>query len=276
MIRCITAHQLWEKYVVFPPGDVYQPTQGWWLLVTFLDYSTLVSPITLLICLENLRNFVEANVTLCFHLADIYRGKFPSQHWLQLIAITFCRQAKIHILDRLTYTPESPVTALEALSIVHDWSCIHMGDRPLRRTVWEVRRAVFEHLTPLPIDEHDNAAGKWPITLPKIKPNYTLDNVLQHRHHTTPRHNSTMLPGGLIVVSATARNVIREYGQENIFRLRPSVGTAIRSSTAPWNNQIFLLCTRASTKYPRIHETLHACLTHLSHQPATDMVRHTP
>ena len=67
----------------------------------------------------------------------------------------------------------------------------------------------------------------------------------------------------------TGRYVIREYGQENIFRLRPSVGTAIRlirSSTAPGNNQIFLLCTRASNKHPLLHETLHACLAHLSHQ----------
>ena len=173
MIRCISEHKLWEKYhVVSPPGDVYQPTQGLWLLVTSLDHSVLVSPITLLMCLENLRRLVEAEDILCFHLADIYRGKFSSQHWLQLIDITFCRQAKIHILDRLTYTPESPITALAALSKIHDWSCIHMGDRPLRRTIWEDRRALFGHLTPNPIDEHDNSAGKWLITQPKIKPNY--------------------------------------------------------------------------------------------------------
>ena len=44
-IRCITAHQLWEKYHVFsPPGDVYQPTQAWWLLVTSLDHSALIFP----------------------------------------------------------------------------------------------------------------------------------------------------------------------------------------------------------------------------------------
>ena len=136
MIRCITAHQLWEKFqVISPPGDVYRPTQSWWLLVNSLDHSTLVSPITLLMCLENLRTLVESNDTLCFHLADSYRGNFSSQHWLQLIAITFCRQAKIHILDQLTYTPESHITALDALSIVHDWSCINMGDRHLRRTV---------------------------------------------------------------------------------------------------------------------------------------------
>ena len=69
--------------------------------------------------------------------------------------------------------------------------------------------------------------------------------------------------------SATIRYIVREYGQEAIFRLKSSVGTAIclkHSHTAPWNNQIFLLCTRASNKHPLLHETLHTCLAHLQHQ----------
>ena len=38
MVRCITAHQLWEKYgIASTPGDIYEPTKGWWLLVTSLD-----------------------------------------------------------------------------------------------------------------------------------------------------------------------------------------------------------------------------------------------
>ena len=276
MIRCITAHHLRTKYhVVSPAGDVYQPTRGWWLLVTSLDHSALVSPATLLMCLKNLRTLVEAEDTLCFHLADIYRGKFSSQHWLRLIAITFCRQSKTHILDRLTYTPESPITALEAPFIVHDWSCIQMGDRLLRRTVWEDRRNVFEHLTPQPTDENDNAPGKWLKTEPKIKQNYVPwitysdTDILQ-----APGTIVLCCPADLSSFSATARYVIREYGQENIFRLRPLVGAAIRlirSSTSPWNNQIFLLCTRASNKHPLLHETQHACLTHLSHQ----LLRHS-
>ena len=155
-----------------PLSDVYQPTQGRWLLDTSLDHSSLISPTTLLRCLENLRTLVEANDTLCFHLADIYRGKFLSQHWLQLIAITLCRQARIHVLDRLTYVPEAPITALEALFIVHDWSCINMGNRPLRRTVWEERRAIFEHLTPQTVDTNDHPVGKWLIAQPKTRPNY--------------------------------------------------------------------------------------------------------
>ena len=271
MIRCITAHQLWEKYhIVSPPGDVYRPSQEWWLLGTSLDATTLVSTATLLLCLENLRTLVEANDTLCFHLADIYRGKYLSQHWLQLIAITFCRQAKIHILDRLTYTPEASITALEALSIVHDCSCINIGDRPLRRTIWEDRRAIFEHLTPQPINDHDDATGKWLITQPKTRPNYKP--WITYSDTDILQASGTVVlccPADLLSYSARARYVIREDGQENIFRLRPSVGTAIRlihSPTAPWNNQIFLLCFRASNKHPLLHETLHACLIYLSHQ----------
>ena len=107
MIRFIAANQLEEKYgIVSPPGDVYQPTTGWWLLVQFF--------------LENLRTLVEFEDTLYFHLANIFRGKFLTQHWLQLIAIVFCRQAKICILDKQTHVFEKPVTVFEPLSTVHN------------------------------------------------------------------------------------------------------------------------------------------------------------
>ena len=157
-----------------------------------------------------------------------------SQHWLQLIAITLCRQARIHVLDRLTYIPEAPITAHEALSIVHDWSCINMGDRPLRRTVWEERRAIFEHLTPQTVDTNDHPVGKWLITQPKTRPNYipwiTYSNtdILQ-----APGTNVLCSPADLLSYSATTRCFIREYGQENIFRLKPSVGTALRLAHSP-------------------------------------------
>ena len=83
MVTCITAHQLWQQYcVTSPPGNVYHQIAGLWLLVTSLDETSPVDPGTLLICLE----FED---TLCFHLADKYHEKFPTQHWLQLLAIIF-------------------------------------------------------------------------------------------------------------------------------------------------------------------------------------------
>ena len=56
-----------------------------------------------------------------------------------------------------------------------------------------------------------------------------------------------------------ARYVIREDGQEEIFRLRPTVGKAIRlarSPNAPWNNEMLLIFTRASNKHPILHDVL--------------------
>ena len=259
MIRCITAHQLWEKYqVASPPGDVYQPSQDWWLLVTSLDHFALVSPITLIMCLDNLRTLVGAQDTLCFHLADIYRGKFSSQKWLQLIAIIFCRQAKIHILDRSTYTPESPITALAALSIDHDWSCIHMGNRPLRRTIWEDRRAVFEHLTPQPIDEQENAAGKWLITQPRTKPNYVP--WITYSNADILQASGTIVlccAADILSFSATTRYVIREYGQENIFRLKTSVGTAsVGTARVQWVMNPLSHCTLEHSNLSPLYQSL--------------------
>ena len=267
MVRCITAQKLWQQYgVTSPPGDVYHPTAGWWLLVTSLDETSPVNPGTLLICLENLRTLVEFEDTLCFHLADIYRGKFLSQHWLQLLAITFCRQAKIRLLDKHTYTFENPVTVLEALSVVHDWSCTNLGDKPLRRTVWQDRKAILDHLKPSR-DNQSTVTGKLLTTHPKVKPNYlpwiSYDetDILQARGTVV-----ICCPADLLSYSAMARYVIREYGQEEIFKLRPAVGKAIhlaKSPDAPWNNDMFLLFTRASNKHPTLHDVLHLCLTDL-------------
>ena len=108
----------------------------------------------------------------------------------------------------------------------------------------------------------DNATETRPNYVPWIT--YSDTDVLQ-----APGTVVLCCPADLLSYSATARYVIREYGQENIFRLRPLVGTAIHlihSPTAPWNNEIFLLCTRASNKHPLLHETLHTCLTYLLHQ----------
>ena len=77
-------------------------------------------------------------------------------------------------------------------------------------------------------------------------------------------------PADLVSYSAITRYVIREFGQEERFRLRPTIGTAepnlVNSPTAPWDNEIFGSCTRASNKHPMLHEVLHLCLTNLIHK----------
>ena len=145
-----------------------------------------------------------------------------------------------------------------------------MGNRPLHRTIWEDRKAVFGHLMSNPLEKYAEETGKWLVSQPKIRPShvpwitYSDTDILQA--------SGTLVlccPADFQSQSATIRYIIREYGQEAIFRLQPSVGTAIclqYSHTAPWNNQIFLLCTRASNKHPLLHETLHTCLNHQRHQ----------
>ena len=90
-----------------------------------------MNPGTLLICLEKLRTLVEFEDTLCFHLADKHHEKFPTQQWLQLLAIIFmifCCEAEIRLLEKHTYSFENHLTAL---SVVHDWSrlrSVHYAD----------------------------------------------------------------------------------------------------------------------------------------------------
>ena len=248
MIRFITANQLWQKYhITSPPGDVYQPSTGWWLLVTSLDDSSLVSPTTLLLCLENLRTLVESNDTLCFHLADIYRGKFLSQHWLQLMAIVFCRQTKICILDRLTYTPELPISPLEALSVMHSWSCVQMGNRPLHRTIWNDRKAIFAHLMLNPLENHAEETGKWLISQPKIRPSHiVMDNLLRHGYPASLWHIS-------IVLSCRPPIPISNY---SIYYSRIWTRNYLPSKTFGWHSHLLTVLphgTLVQSNLPPIH-----------------------
>ena len=126
---------------------------------------------TLLTCLENLRTLVEFEDTLCFHLADIFRGKFLGQPWLQLLAIIFCRQSKIRLLDKHIYKSEDPVTVLETLFVIHDWSCTNMGNRKLRRTVWQAHKAILEHFAPNQFVQR-TLTGKLLTTHHKVVTNY--------------------------------------------------------------------------------------------------------
>ena len=158
--------------------------------------------------------------------------------------IIFCRQTKICILDRLTYTPpDTPMSTLEALSIMHSWPCMHMGNRPLHRTIWEDRRATFGHLTSKPLDNHEEDTGKWLISQPTIRPNHVP--WITYSDRDILQASGTLVlccPADLQPQSATFRYIVREYGQKAIFRLKPSVGTAIclkHYHIAPWNNQIF-------------------------------------
>ena len=43
----------------------------------------------------------------------------------------------------------------------------------------------------------------------------------------------------------------------------PTTPNLTRSPATPWNNEMFLLITRASSKHPSLHDVLHLCLIDL-------------
>ena len=73
-------------------------------------------------------------------------------------------------------------------------------------------------------------------------------------------------PADLVSYSAVTRYVLREFGVERLFRLRPAV-THVRRVQQPLtfapNNDVILMFTRASNKHTMYHETLHLCLEEL-------------
>ena len=162
--------QLWHQNgVTSPPEYVYHPNAGWWLLVTSLDETSPVIPATLLICLQNLRTLVEFDDTLFPFSRQIPRENSYST-MVTASSYHVLHQAKIRLLGKHDYTFENPATVQEALSIVHDCSTTNRGIRLLRRTVWQDRRAIFEHMTPPKVP--DERPGKWLTTQPKIRLNY--------------------------------------------------------------------------------------------------------
>ena len=129
---------------------------------------------------------------------------------------------------------------------------------------------MFEHLALQPTDDPSIATGIWLIRQPRTRPNY-LPWITYANTDILQATGIKVLccPANLVSYSATTRHVIREYDQEEIFRLRPTICAAVHlvnSPTAPWDNEIFLLCTRASNKHPMLHEVLHLCLTNLIQQ----------
>ena len=142
-----------------------------------------------------------------------------------------------------------------------------MGNRQLRRTVWQDSKAILEHLAPNQ-ENQSTLTGKHVTMNTKVKPNYlppwiTYDetDILQARGTVV-----VCCTAVLISYSAMTRYVIREYGLDEIFKLRPVVGKAmhlVKSPNAPWNNNIYLLSTRASSKHPMLHDVIHLCLTDL-------------
>ena len=154
--RCITADLLCDKYGVHvEPGRVYSPAPHWRLLVTALRVEAIVEPLHLLSCLEGLRTLTTADLILCFHIIDWYRGKAKFAWWLELIITCFTTYPQIRLLDEWTHTFEIPLSPKAALSTLDTWFKASSDNRAMPRSVWQ-NLAAIQGRTPrvcLPADD---------------------------------------------------------------------------------------------------------------------------
>ena len=266
-VKCITADVLHDQYgVAAPPGDIYAPDEDLWLMVTSLDTSAPVRPTTLLLCLENLRTVVESEATLTFALTDHFRGKFTVKDWLHLIAMTFCRQARIVIEDTTQHRFSTPISVREAFDSVDNWSNMNTAGKKHPKSIWRDKNAAMAFLTLEP-EQQEPRVGKELIYQQKYRPMYSSFITYSDRDLLqAPGTIAIGCPADLISYSAVTRYVLREYGVEKLFRLRPSV-THVRRIQKPLtfapNNDVVLMFTRPSNKHPMYHESLHLCLAEL-------------
>ena len=134
MVRCITVDLLFDKYgVTCQPGEVYRPAQLWWLLVTASHTHSLVQSDSLRSCLESLRTVVTEELSLCFHIVDLYCGKLHFRWWLELIITLFANFPRIRLLDDWTHSFNQHVTIHTALATLDAWSTTNVDyQSPLR------------------------------------------------------------------------------------------------------------------------------------------------
>ena len=116
-----------------------------------------------------------------------------------------------------------------------------MGNHPLRCALWQDRRALVKHVTPSKVT--DERPGKRLITQSKVQPIYPQWIFYENTDRLqAPGIVVSCCPADLDSSSAMTRYVIREYGQEALFRRRPAVGKALhlsRSSNTPWEMTLF-------------------------------------
>ena len=267
MARCITADLLCDKYGVHvEPGKVYSPAPHWWLLVTAPRVEAIVEPLYLLSCLECLRTLTTAELILCFHIIDWYRGKAKFAWWVELIITCFTNYPRIRLLDEWTHTFEIPLSPKAALSTLDTWVKASSDNRAMPRSVWQDLAAI-QGRTPRVCLPADDGPGREIVYPGALYPNsaehisYIVTDFLQVEGGIV-----LACPADLNTNSAALRYVLRECGKESVFSLRPKVGEilTIPPDINPNPNQsIHLLIIRASQRAPLLTDDYLRCMTHL-------------
>ena len=254
MVRCITADLLSDKYgVTCQLGEVYRPAQYWWLLVTASHTHTLFGPDSWRSCLESLRTVVTEKLFLCFHIVDLYRANFQFRWWLELIITLFANVPRIRLSDDWTHSFNQPVTIHTALGTLDAWSTANVDNQSISRSVWQGLTAIRKNDHIDPADE-EGPGRQIVFPVPKLV-DYIVND--QTDFLQVQGQGAICCPADLNTNSAALRYILRVYGSDNTFQLRPKtrVVLTIPSSSSFMDNQIIhLLITRPSHRASQISD----------------------
>ena len=154
----------------------------------------------------------------------------------------------------------------ESFDSVDNWSNMNTAGKKHPKSIWRDKNAAMAFLTSEP-EQQEPRVGKELIYQQKYRPMYSKFITYSDRDLLqAPGTIAIGCPADLISYSAVTRYMLRAYGVEKLFRLRPSV-THVRRVQKPFtfapNNDVILMFTRPSNKHPMYHESLHLCLAEL-------------
>ena len=177
-----------------------------------------------------------ADLILCFHIVDWYRGEVKVAWWLELITTCFATyHPRIRLLDEWTHTFENPLSPKAALGTLDIWTKENSDNRAMPPRVC------------LP---SDNMPGREIVYPEALHPNlvdyisYDVTDFLQSKGDI-----ALACPADLETNSAALRYILREYGKERVFALRPQVGEVLTISneiTGSSSQSIHLLIVRGT------------------------------
>ena len=182
---------------------------GCWLLLH--EWIQLVDPSHLQACLENLRTLTTADLILCFHIIDWYRGKVKFAWWMELIIACFATYPRIRLLDEWTHTFETPLSPKAALGTftLDIWTKANSDNRARPRSVWPDLASIQGRIPHVRLPS-DNGPGRETVYPGALHPNlvdyisYDVTDLLQAQGDIT-----LACPADLESISADLRYILR-------------------------------------------------------------------
>ena len=225
----------------------------------------IVDPSHLLSCLESLRTLTSTNLILCFHIIDWYR-KVKFAWWLELLITCFTTFPRIRLLDEWTHTFENPLSPRAALGTLDIWTKANSDNGAMPRLVWQ-DLASNRGRTPRVCLPSDNGPGREIVCPESLYPNL-VDYISNDVTDFLQAEGDIALacPADLETNSAALRYILREYGKERIFSLRPQVGkvlTIAHEVTENSTQSIHLLIVRANQRVPPFTDDYLHCMARL-------------